>query len=290
MNHSTRVAVVSLLAVSGLAGRAATIDGSLDAAYGGALSVQTANTGFGADTAANGGNQLDAAYGYISGGYLNLFFAGNTSDGNYLDVFLADGRTGQSTFNVTGGGFSSTSTESMDGSVFSPGFSATYSLHLNTYAGTIYANLYDLVAGTGGYAGSAPDAGGTVGGVMMAVNNSSPAGTGSNTGTGALAVNTGWEIAIPVSYLGGSPSSVNVLADINGGNEGYLSNQFLPGLPDGTANLGGGGGYSGPAAGAFDFGSTPGKYLTVATVPEPGTLTIGGLAGLVALGMIRRRH
>ena len=74
-----------------------------------------------------------------------------------------------------------------------------------------------------------------------------------------------------------------VLADINGNPDNYLSNQLLPGLPDGTGNLGGGGPYSGPASGAFNFGSTPGEYFTVVQVPEPSTfaLLIGGVAGLL---------
>lgn len=291
-NHTSRkptmktfhpILTVAAMAASVWSVQAATIDGTLDGAYGSALAVQTANTGFGSDIAANGGNQLDAAYGYISGGNLNLFFAGNTSDGNYLDVFIADGRAGQSTFSV-----GSTSTANMNGSVFSSGFSATYSLNLNTYSGIIYANLFDLVGNTGGYAGSTAVSGGTVGGIALAVNNSSAAGTGSNTGAGALAVTTGWEMSIPLSYLG-NPNSVNVMVDINGGNDSYLSNQFLSGLPDGTANLGAGGSYSGSGPGVFNFASTPGEYFTVTTVPEPTTLALISLGGLSALVALRRR-
>lgn len=286
-NRNTISKLVAIGAVGGLAfytHAQPTVDGSLDSAYGSALSVQTANTGFGTQTAATGGNQLDAGYGLVSNGYLYLFFAGNTSDGNYLDVFIADGRTGQSTFNVSSG-----SSTAMNGSVFSPGFSATYSLNLNTYTGTIYANLYDLVNNTGGYAGSIADSGGTIGGVQVAVNNSSPAGSGSNTGSGALAVNTGWEMAIPLSYLGNPSSSIKVLADINGSNDGYLSNQFLAGLPDGTANLGAGGPYSGSGAAVFNFGSTSGEYFVV-PVPEPSSIAICALSGLAMLVAIRRRQ
>ena len=278
------LAGVSVITLAGMTcAQAQTIDGTLDGSYGSALAVQTANTGFGSGTAAAGGNQLDAAYGNISGGNLNLFFAGNTSDGNYLDVFLADGRTGQSTFGVSG-----SSTANMNGSTFSPGFSATYSINLNTYSGTIYANLYDLVANTGGYAGSASDAGGTIGGIQLAVNNSSSAGSAVNTGSGALTVTTGWEISIPLSYLA-NPTSVKVLADINGSSDNYLSNQLLPGLPDGTANLGSGGSYSGPAAGAFNLSSTPGEYFTVTATPEPTTLAVVGLSSLLTMVAFRRR-
>jgi hypothetical protein len=103
-----------------------------------------------------------------------------------------------------------------------------------------------------------------------------------------LTVTTGWELAIPLSLLGNPSGSVEVLADINGNPDNYLSNQFLPGLPDGTGNLGAGGPYSGPASGAFNFGSTPGEYFTV-MVPEPSSFALlgGGLAGLLWL---RRRQ
>lgn len=291
---NTKTTVTSLacsLTVLGLAAlpthAAINVDGTLDADYGSALAVQTANTGFGSGPASAGGNQLDAGYGTIQGGNLYLFFAGNTSDGNFLDLFIADGRVGQSVFNVSSGG-----TVNMNGSVFSPGFSATFAVNANTYAGTIYPNAYDLVANVGGYTSSpVPDSGGTISGapagngVQLAVNNSSAAGPGVNTGAGALTVTTGWEFAIPLSLLGNPTGSILVLADINGNPDNYLSNQFLPGLPDGTGNLGGGGLYSGPASGAFDFGSTPGEYFTVPQIPEPSTfaLLMGGLAGLLCL-------
>jgi hypothetical protein len=275
--------VVAFLGAALGAHAAITVDGTLDPAYGSALAVQTANTGFGSGPASAGGNQLDAAYGTIQGGNLYLFFAGNTSDGNFLDVFLADGRAGQSTLNVSGGG----ATTAMNGSQFSPGFLATLSLNANTFGGTMYPNAYDLVGNTGGYTGSGiPDAGGTISGapagngIQLAVNESSAAGSGVNTGAGALTVTTGWEMAIPLSLLG-NPSSVQVLADINGNPDNYLSNQFLPGLPDGTPNLGNGG--------VFNFSSTPGEYFTVSSVPEPASMVLFGLSGLTALLAIRRR-
>ena len=291
MKHKVVILAIgtAMVFLTGTVARAQIVDGTLDGAYGSALAVQTANTGFGSGPASGGGNQLDAGYGLISGGNLYLFFAGNTSDGNFLDVFIADGRAGgQNTLSVASG-----ATVTMNGSVFSPGFNATFSVNVNTYAGTMYPNIYDLVANTGGYTGSGlPDSGGTVSGaaagngVQLAVNNSSSAGSGVNTGIGALTVTTGWELAIPLSLLG-NPSSVKVLADINGNPDNYLSNQFLPGLPDGTGNVGGGGPYSGPGAGAFNFGSTPNEYFTV-SVPEPSTVAMS-LSGLAALLAFRRR-
>ena len=86
--------------------------------------------------------------------------------------------------------------------------------------------------------------------LLLAINgnNRNAAGVNGNTGTAAnataaQAVSTGAEIAIPLSVLG-SPtpgSSILVLADINGVDDSYLSDQFLPGLPVGAGDLGGGG-------------------------------------------------
>jgi hypothetical protein len=284
----TKQAILISGAVSAFIGTAAcvsaqiTVDGTLSPDYGSALSVQTANTGFGSGPAASGGNQLDAVYGAIQNGNLYLFFAGNTSDGNPLDVFIdAGGAGGQNILNLSAGSINPTATASMNGSVFSPGFFATYAVSVNTFAGTIYGNLFDLVADTGGYAGSAPDSGGTIGGVQVALNDSSPAGVGSNTGAGAAAVTTGWELAIPLSALG-NPNSVEVMADINGNNENYLSDQFLPGLPDGTPNIGNGG--------VFNFASTPGEYFTVtASAPDGASTFELLLAGAGVMGVCQRR-
>ncbi len=79
-----------------------------------------------------------------------------------------------------------------------------------------------------------------------------------------------------------------VLADINGGSDGYLSNQFLPGLAVGTGNVGGGGPYTGGSSSQFNLGSTPGAYFTVAAVPEPSSIALV-VVGLLGALTIRRK-
>ena len=55
------------------------------------------------------------------------------------------------------------------------------------------------------------------------------------------------EVYIPLSLLGNPAGPILVMADVNGGGDSYLANQFLPGLTVGTGNVGGGGPFTGPA-------------------------------------------
>ena len=251
-----------------------TVDGTLDAAYGAPLSVQTNNTGFGKNTdgtgLSNGGSELDAAYGLQANGNLYLFFAGNLETNyNHLNIFLSDGRAGQSTLNIASG----QTLSAMNGTKFSSGFSATYALDINGGGGppvTEYVNSYDLTQSPapGNYIGSfgltsntsTGTAATLTSGVSMAANLSNVAGVGSDTTTPASAANassvtTGFEIAIPLSVLGSPKGAIKVLADVIGSGDNYLSNQFLPGLAAPAGN---------PGGNTFDFSSTPGAYFTVA--------------------------
>jgi len=247
----------------------------------GALTTQTIGTGFGTSTYAgnqdNTGSELDAAYGVVQNGSLYLFLAGDLQNGgNHLNVFIDDGASGgQSTFQATPGGLFAAS--AMNGSKFSPGFTANMMLDINEYNGSMYADQYVLngSGSTNNYLGSIPltnDIGtGNLSGITVGFNDSnvdSPtSGNDGNQGaaenTGNLqAVTKGVEIGIPLADLGTPSGNILVLAAINGGNDGYLSNQFLPGLPVGTNNL---------ATATFDFSSTPGEYFSVASSLPNGT-------------------
>ena len=274
---------------------AITVDGTLDGAYGSALATQTINSGYGDSTVGDGssagGSELDAAYGLIQGGNLYLFVAGNIElNYNHINVFIADGRSGQNTLSVPSGSLSA-----MNGSVFSPGFSATYALDFNGGSGangTLYTDQYNLV-GTpstsfvGGVALSGGIGNGNFSGIQIGLNDVNAAGVNGNSGTAANgaaanAVGTGLELAIPLSQLGNPSGSIQVLIDINGNGNTYLSNQLLPGLPAGTGNLGNGG--------VLNLGSTPGEFFTVpAPAPEPSTWALYALSGAATLFGLRRR-
>ena len=182
----------------------------------------------------------------------------------------------------------------MNGSQFSPGFQATFAFDMNDYAGTLYSEEYNLVGGSqvsGGYVGALGHSatgiyGGSDGGVTsLYLNNNhvSTMGTACATLSGATSganTTTGLELAISLSDIGYTGGSVEVLADINGGGDGYLANQFLPGLGVGTGHLG---------TTMFNFSSALDEFFTVVPVPEPSSMALLGLSGLASLLIARRR-
>ena len=282
--------------------RAQNLNGTVNNAfYGSPVAIQTINTGFGnaGDVDSGGGSELDAAYGRVSGGNLYLFLAGNfENNGNHLNVFIAGGAAGQNTLAAP----ATASLATMNGSVFSSGFQATFAFDMNDSSGTLYNEEYNLTGtASGGYVGSLANTStgiyaGSSGGISsLYLNNNhvSTMGTQNLALSGATSganTTSGLELVIPLSAIGYTGGNIGVLTDINGSGEGYLSNQFLSGLPVGTGNLGGGGpfGTGGPT---FNFGSTPGQYFTipVTPTPEPTTLALVGLSGFATLVVARRR-
>jgi len=280
------------LAVGIIDGYAQTITGDLGTtgvAYGGPLAVQTINTGFGNSSGggdASNGSELDAAYGSISGGNLYLFIAGDfQNNGNHLNLFIADGRSGQSSLNT-----SVSPLNAMNGSVFSSGFSATYAIDVNDFQGTAYTSTADLVNNNGGYQGAVTLASGIGSGLLnngmsLALNNThistmGASGAALSGATSGANTTTGLELAIPLSLLGNPMGPIEVLADINGGGNTFLSNQFLPGLGVGTNNLG---------TATFNFGSAPNEYFTVTPAPEPSSIVLAA-GGVATLLLLRRRR
>jgi autotransporter-associated beta strand protein len=164
-----------------------------------------------------------------------------------------------------------------NGLTFPTGFSATYAIDGNDYQGTFYFDTFDLVGNTSNYAGAVSLSGGvgsgSLAGFSAGINNTNAAGVNGSTGTAAdpnaaSAVTTGLELQIPLSALGNPTNSLQVFADINGGGDSYLSNQFLPGLAVGTGNPGG------PASVNLS-NSSGGIDLVPVTVPLPAALANG---------------
>ena len=286
--------MVLALAVA-TAGYAQVIDGTKDVSYGSAIAVQTINTGFGVANGAGGaGSELDAVYGMIQGGTLYLMLTGDL-EGNYnhLDLFFDTGAAGQNV--ITGG---TSLTNPFTGMTLSAGFNASQFMTLNggleggdnhvyldqsTYNGSVWGDTY---LGSQAFTGAGSLAGGTnTFGVQVGLNDGN---VGVQTGAGGtaisnpgalLAVNTGMEFGIPLAALGNPSGAIKIIAEVNGGGDNYLSNQFFTGLPVGTGNLG-----SPAGVNLTQYGN---PYFTIAPAPEPVTMV--GIA-LGAAALLRKRR
>jgi hypothetical protein len=299
------VAVPSTLAAAAFADPV--LDGTRDALYGPAVSVQTVETQFG-DGNPNGGSELDAAYARVENGNLYLLLTGNLeSNFNKLNIFIDSQAGGQNVLqnNALNGGNNPTNegwAGKYAGFTFDAGFTADFMLIARN--GNNAGDRFDLDFATiGGGANAFLTAGNVFGGSQTGTNaNALPNGIGvafnnSNTlgvlgGTNAAnqaaaaAVSTGLEFVIPLAAIGSPVGEFRISAMINGSNHDYLSNQFLGGLTPPQGNIGGdgAGGFNG-TVGQINLNNFAGEqFFTV--VPAPASLTLLGLAGLA----LRRRR
>ncbi len=281
--------LVATIPVTAPAAAAVSIDGKLDAAYGAALSTQTTQTNGqvgGDDTQGlvdyGTGSELDQSYGFISGGVLYLFLAGNLYSWvqgigpfaafDHLEVFIDSRPGGQNQLRnnnpIVDG--SSNTLNNLAGLTFDSGFAPDFwfgyhggNIPGSPYSSTAsYAELltagggagYDLGHGTAGGPGTL--SGGTnPNGVLVTIDNSNVAGVtagcGAASGTG---VTTGIEWAIPLAAIGNPTGCVNVcvFVDYQYSTISTVSNQVLGPLPPGTCALG--------TPGTVSFSSFPGRH------------------------------
>lgn len=223
------------------------IDGTRDALYGSAVSVQTIETGFGDNS-----NEWNAAYGKVINGKLYLTFTGNLeSNFNKLSIFIDSKSGGSTTFTSIG----NDGANAMDGMKFDTGFRPDYHLIARrglskfdldvAILGTMdYSSFSDVFGGSDSGRGITGTGGGNTQPIRVAYDGSNTAGIGGNAGaaadqTAAAAVATGLEICIDLADLGNPAGPITVMLLQNNNNHTFLSNQTLGGLPVGTGNLGG---------------------------------------------------
>lgn len=266
---ATLAALAAALILPAAAQAQIVVNGTAEGAYGSALTVQDTPTGFGDSTAGtatptDGGSELDGAYGVVQSGTLYIVLAGNL-EGNYnkLDVFIDSTSGGQNSLLNNNPNTSDLQRLSADptvtggvGLTFDSGFAPDYYISANG-GGTPYtfyvnfATLPTAGGGTAAYLGSTtstgPTSNGTLTGgdagapqILAAIDNSNAAGVSGTAATGAGAVKTGVEFAIPLSAIGNPTGPITVCAFINGSNGDFLSNQVLGGLGgfNSNANLG----------------------------------------------------
>jgi M6 family metalloprotease-like protein len=216
------------------------------------LATQTRPTGF-----ADNKSEIDQLYGTSDGGNLRLGITGNieNNSGNGIIILLDTKPGGSNPFNYGGSGASGRIT-GLDGDTLDTGFSPDYAIDTNLASGVLYADLYDLQAGTLTNLGSvtAPGTVGFAGGGEVSFDNSNTAGVTDTDASNAATATTGLEISLPLSRIGNPTGPVKVMVLIQA-NSNYHSNQTLPGLPDTYGNLGGG---------AQNYAKIPGRqYVTV---------------------------
>lgn len=305
MNRLAPLLVVLIGVLTALpAGAAVTVDGRLDPDYGSALVTQTTQTfsrdnppGFGGpdSVATSYGSELDAGYGFVSGGVLYLFLAGNLMSDfgepahqDQLHLFIDCGSGGQNTLRSDNAnvGFGAKLND-LAGMAFDAEFIPDYWFDCTVLPGlnpTLYAysaQLLDGGGGPGGFLGSEVvegpatlSGGANPHGVQVSIDDSNSGGV--TTGCGAASgagVTTGIEWAIPLAALGNPSGPMRVCAVIGSAYASGLFNQVLGPLPPGTCGLGS------PAGVNFD--TIPGaQYFTIANGATPalpvswGTLKI----------------
>jgi hypothetical protein len=269
-----------VLMVAAPALAAPVVDGSRDAEYGSAVSVQTTQTGFGDANPPGslGGSELDAAYAKIVGGRLYLLLTGNHEPNfNKLEVFIDSRAGGENTLSNAPGYDSFNGSiwisQNLGGLKFDAGFDPDYHLFSRWGSGSGSYNV-DFIDRQGGLntsvpgsSGSSPAAVGLVasGAILagsvgpnasgsaltqnlnFAINDNNNAGVSGGSGAAnvadAAAVITGMEFSVALADLGNPlPGSIiRIAAMIDNGDHNYLSNQVLGPLAPPQGNLGGDG-------------------------------------------------
>lgn len=321
--------LLALILIAAPATAAPTVDGTLDAEYGGALAVQTVQTQFGdasdpTGMGAGGGGELDAGYATISGGRLYVMLTGNIEPNfNKVSVFIDSQPGGENTLDGSLAYDSSNVSQNFGGLTFDSGFEADYHLYARWGGGAFEVDIVDRAAstagaelgnfgaattgsGTGVQSGSVLAGGmattGADGGmfltqdVLFGFNNTNTAGviggTAASDMVAAAAVTTGLEFSIALADLGnpGPGDVIKIHAAYGNGDNNFHSNQILGGLPAPQGNLGGdGGGNFTGNLGGIDFNQFAGDQFFSVTVVPEPASIALGACALGGLALVRRR-
>jgi hypothetical protein len=264
--------VLGTLCLGASVAPAVTVDGTLDPAYGAALSTQAIGTtmpdaSLGLVGGSNG-SELDQAYGFVSDGVLHLFFTGNLiCEGNPVDygiftdnlhLFIDSEAGGQNRLRADNADLDYGALNRMAGLTFDAGFEADHWFGCRGYLANYYdpTSPYTLYAwgaelltggggggallGTSGAGGPGTLSGGTnPHGIQVTIDNRNTVGVTNgcvaSSGTGAT---TGVEWAIPLAAIGNPTGCILVCAVVGSGGGYAFYNQVLGPLPAGTCALG----------------------------------------------------
>ncbi|MFH1746586.1 MAG: hypothetical protein ABIG44_06010 [Planctomycetota bacterium] len=252
--------LLGMLAVS--AGAQPVMDGVAESTYCDAIVVQDTQTSFGDSQIGQydqaSGSELDGAFATVHDGILYLVFAGNLeTNGNKLELFFDTRAGGQNQLlgienpDVDYGALQRMGYLDAEhpGFKFETGFEADFYVTVTNYNNEVvqvhvsYAELYVDAGnpGVGYYLGQGLTRCETNGGELTGGNapftayctldNSNTAGVDGGFGVGnGAGVNTGVELAIPLSALGDPTGDFKICAFINGQQHDFVSNQVLAGI------------------------------------------------------------
>ncbi len=196
-------------------------------------------------------NELNQLFVRVLPSALQIGLTGNlAADGTGLALFLDTTPGGQNTLATAALPVPPHGLPEISGLVFDSGFAPDYVVFVNAWSGTLYVTFYTLpTTGIGtrrvvGRASLDTGTGRLTGGtnpnnMLVALNTTNTAGVTDTSAAGAATATCGFEMLLPFADLGltASEGTVRVLA-LELQSDGTVSNQFLPGLGGGYANLG----------------------------------------------------
>jgi hypothetical protein len=274
--YITLLAAGALLAAPAFANGNPLDGANLHAKFAGdSKAIQTNGTGYGDNY-----SELDQLWANCDGTNIHVGISGNMEgNGNQVVLLFDTMAGGSSVLNAPG-----TSVAGHNGKItFDDEFMPDFGFALNNGSGTLYCDFADFGGASTAYLGNAPVGGGPGGSdpaVQFALNNTNTMGVTSSDASAADTADTGLEMVISSAKLG-LPSNFKMMAYLQNQSGQYMANQFLPGVPSGTGNF---------DQSPFDLRQYPGKhYVTVACVPEPGSLAFLAAGLLPLLGLKRRK-
>lgn len=283
------------------------IDGSVGAAYGSAVALQTVDTGFGDNS-----SELNGGYAYCDNGRLFVAVAGNLEENfNKMHFFFdVDSGVGENVLSATPDYDSNNNlSTNLGGMTFDSGFTAQYHMFVRSGGGGNFeVDFIDRLGGASAAVNGNTGVGGVVSAgslalgatgsaltqdINFAFDNSNTLGVGAGSGAAdqaaAAAVTTGFEFSIALADLGldeNVANTIRIATGIGNGDNNFWSNQFLGGLPAGTNNLGGdnAGNFIDNSSG-IDLNAFAGdQFMTINlpshAIPEPSSLALIGLGGM----------